>query len=154
MASKTLIRTGASLMNRFFLSNPILHQNPNPNSQLLSRGFEITPRLFPSLSKFQTSLHLTQNDAHSFNKLSNEEFFHPCGLPSLRFFLPDGTLSLSHIRTYAYTFRRKAHCFSFLLLDCTWLAPNWMRNWAFDLTTVNFFCMSRCLSEWCFCLTV
>ncbi|OAY36488.1 uncharacterized protein LOC110625940 [Manihot esculenta] len=93
MASKTLIRTGASLMNRFFLSNPILHQNPNPNSQLLSRGFEITPRLFPSLSKFQTSLHLTQNDAHSFNKLSNEEFFHPCGLPSLRFFLPDGDSS-------------------------------------------------------------
>ncbi|KAL0010037.1 hypothetical protein SO802_005145 [Lithocarpus litseifolius] len=30
MASKTLARTGASLVNRFF-SNPFLRQSPNPN---------------------------------------------------------------------------------------------------------------------------
>ncbi|OAY53162.1 uncharacterized protein LOC110613020 [Manihot esculenta] len=93
MASKTLIRTGASLMNRMFLSNPILHQNANVNAQFVSHSFEITPQLFPTLSKLQTSIHLPQNDAHSVTRLSKEEFFHPCGLPSLRFFLPDGDSS-------------------------------------------------------------
>ncbi|XP_058005054.1 uncharacterized protein LOC110642283 isoform X2 [Hevea brasiliensis] len=93
MASKTLIRTGASLMNRLLLSNAILRQNPNANAQIVCHGFEITPQLLTSLSKFQTSLHLPQNDDHSFNKLASEEFFHPCGLPSLRFFLLDGDSS-------------------------------------------------------------
>ncbi|XP_058006681.1 uncharacterized protein LOC110634076 isoform X2 [Hevea brasiliensis] len=93
MASKTLIRTGASLMNRMFLSNPILHQNPKANAQIVSHSFQITPQLFPSPSKLQTSYDLPQNDAHSVNKLAKEEFFHPFGLPSLRFFLPDGDSS-------------------------------------------------------------
>ncbi|CAB4302890.1 unnamed protein product [Prunus armeniaca] len=42
MASKTLIRTGASLMNRI-LSKPMLHPNPNSNHQIVSHGLEITP---------------------------------------------------------------------------------------------------------------
>ncbi|XP_012068956.1 uncharacterized protein LOC105631442 isoform X2 [Jatropha curcas] len=93
MATKNLIRTGASLMNRMFLSNPVLHQNPNTTRQVASHGFEITPQLFPSLSKFQISLNFPQNDAHSINRLSNEGFLHPCGLPSLGFFLPEGDSS-------------------------------------------------------------
>jgi len=62
----------------------------------VSHGLDITPKLFPSLSKFQTSLLFPQqNNAESLRKVDVEGFTYPCGLPSLRFFLPDGTLSLS-----------------------------------------------------------
>ncbi|XP_015576095.1 uncharacterized protein LOC8284710 [Ricinus communis] len=81
MATKTLIRTGASLMNRMI------------NRQILAHSLEITPQLFPSISKFQNSLHFPQNDTLSITRLSNEGFLHPSGLPSLRFFLPDGDSS-------------------------------------------------------------
>ncbi|GMN36951.1 hypothetical protein TIFTF001_006423 [Ficus carica] len=94
MASKTLIRSGSSLINRF-LSNPILHQKTTSNSPVVSHGLDITPKLFPSLSNFQSPLHLHQNDAESMKKVANEGFVYPCGLPSLRFFLPDGDDSLS-----------------------------------------------------------
>lgn len=94
MASKTLIRTGASLMNRF-LSKPFLQPNPNSNNQIVSHGLEITPKLFPSLSNLDTSLRLPQNDTESIRRIFNEGFVHPCGLPYLPFILPDGTLSLS-----------------------------------------------------------
>ncbi|KAK7829553.1 hypothetical protein CFP56_029007 [Quercus suber] len=71
MASKTLVRTGASLVNRF-LSNPFLRlsPNPNPNQRIMSQGLDVTPKLFPSLSKFENSLHLPQyqNDAESIRK--------------------------------------------------------------------------------------
>uniref|UniRef100_A0A2N9HJU0 Large ribosomal subunit protein bL34m n=1 Tax=Fagus sylvatica TaxID=28930 RepID=A0A2N9HJU0_FAGSY len=94
MASKSLVRTGASLVNRF-LSNPFVRQNPNPNSNhqiILSQGLDITPKLFPSLSKFENSFHFPQyeNDAESLRKVASEGFVYPSGLPSLRFFLPDG----------------------------------------------------------------
>ncbi|KAH0982405.1 hypothetical protein GBA52_009582 [Prunus armeniaca] len=93
MASKTLIRTGASLMNRI-LSKPMLHPNPNSNHQIVSHGLEITPKLFPSLSNFDNSFRLPQNDAESLKRVSYEGLVYPCGLPYLPFFLPDGTLSL------------------------------------------------------------
>lgn len=84
MATKTLIRTGASLLNRFVSKTPLLHQ-PNTIQN---------PHLFPSLSKIQTSLHLPpQNNAFSLSKLSSQDFLHPYGLPSVEFFLPNGTLS-------------------------------------------------------------
>ena len=98
MASKTLARTGASLVNRF-LSNPFLRQspNPNPNQRIVSQGLDVTPKLFPSLSKFENSLHLPQyqNDAELIRKVASEGFVYPSGLPSLSFYLPEGTLSLS-----------------------------------------------------------
>ncbi|RXH67391.1 hypothetical protein DVH24_027538 [Malus domestica] len=89
MASKTLIRTGASLINRF-LSKPLLHPNPSPNRHIVSHGLEITPKMFPSLSHFDTSLRLPQNDAESLRRVSSEGFLYPCGLPYLPFYLPDG----------------------------------------------------------------
>ncbi|KAK9923655.1 hypothetical protein M0R45_032062 [Rubus argutus] len=95
MASKTLIRTGASLMNRF-LSKPFLQPNPNSNHQIVSHGLEITPKLFPSLSNLDTSLRLPQNDAESIRRVFNEGFVHPCGLPYLPFILPDGDDSSSN----------------------------------------------------------
>uniref|UniRef100_A0A2N9I9P8 Uncharacterized protein n=1 Tax=Fagus sylvatica TaxID=28930 RepID=A0A2N9I9P8_FAGSY len=100
MASKSLVRTGASLVNRF-LSNPFVRQNPNPNSNhqiILSQGLDITPKLFPSLSKFENSFHFPQyeNDAESLRKVASEGFVYPSGLPSLRFFLPDGDDSSSN----------------------------------------------------------
>ncbi|EXB29714.1 50S ribosomal protein L34 [Morus notabilis] len=94
MASKTLIRTGSSLINRLF-SNPILHQKTSSNSPIVSHGLDITPKLFPSLSDFQSPLHLHQNDAESVAKVAIEGFLYPSGLPSLRFFLPDGDDSFS-----------------------------------------------------------
>ena len=98
MASKTLARTEASLLNQF-LSNPFLRQSPNqnPNQWIMSQGLDVTLKLFPSLSKFKNSLHLPQyqNDVESIRKVASEGFVYPSGLPSLSFDLPEGTLSLS-----------------------------------------------------------
>ena len=103
-SSKTLARTGASLVNRF-LSNPFLRRspNPNPNQRIVSQGLDVTPKLFPSLSKFENSLHLPQyqNDVESIRKVASEGFVYPSGLPSLSFYLPEGTLSLS-LSLYIY----------------------------------------------------
>ena len=97
MASKTLIRAGASLIKG--LSNrSLLHQNTTPNHRiLLSGSVGVTPKLFPSLAKPQPSLHLHETlDSQILKELAfdSQALFYPCGLPSLRFFLPDGTLSL------------------------------------------------------------
>ncbi|PON47108.1 Ribosomal protein [Parasponia andersonii] len=98
MASKTLIRSGSSLVNRL-LSKPFLHQKTGSNSPIpsLGHGVDITPKLFPSVSNHHSPLlHLHQNDAEStMRKVANEGFVYPCGLPSLRVFLPDGDDSLS-----------------------------------------------------------
>ncbi|KAF5452984.1 hypothetical protein F2P56_027933 [Juglans regia] len=96
MASKTLFRTGASVLNRFFV-NSFLHPNQNPNNQIAPHVLDICPKLLPSLSKSQISLQLPQkNDAESLRKATSEGFLYPCGLPSLRFFLPDGDVSSSN----------------------------------------------------------
>lgn len=84
MATKTLIRTGASLMNRLLSkSNPfLLHQNNATRHQI-----------FPSLSKLQTSLNLSpRNDDASLPRFTSPGFLYPSGLPSLEFFLPEGIL--------------------------------------------------------------
>ncbi|KAJ6696308.1 MITOCHONDRIAL RIBOSOMAL PROTEIN 34 FAMILY MEMBER [Salix koriyanagi] len=85
MATKNLIRAGASLMNRLMISrNPVFHQNEISTHQTL------IPHLFPSsVSNFQ------QTDSLSITKLAagNQDFFHPSGLPSLEFFLPEGDSS-------------------------------------------------------------
>ncbi|CAN6588808.1 unnamed protein product [Malus baccata var. baccata] len=94
MASKTLFRTGASLVNRF-LSKPLLHPNPNPNRQIVSHGLGITPKLFPSLSHHDNSFRFPQNDAESLKRVSSEGFWYPCGLPYLPLYLPDGDESSS-----------------------------------------------------------
>ncbi|KAG5248620.1 54S ribosomal protein [Salix suchowensis] len=85
MATKNLIRAGASLMNRLMISrNPVFHQNEISTHQTL------IPHLFPSsVSNFQ------QTDSLSITKLAagSQDFFHPSGLPSLEFFLPEGDSS-------------------------------------------------------------
>ncbi|XWS12086.1 hypothetical protein CRYUN_Cryun37aG0060000 [Craigia yunnanensis] len=112
MATKSLIRTGALLMNRL-IANPVLNPNPISNHRIANQGFQITPQLFPSLSKPKTALHLPQNDADSASKVSSLGFLYPTGLPSLRFFLPDGDSSSEPMllfpkRTYQpSTIRRK-----------------------------------------------
>ncbi|KAK9099368.1 hypothetical protein Syun_026413 [Stephania yunnanensis] len=77
MASKTLARTGLSLVNRLF----------NPSD------LKISPNLLPTCSRFAISLHLQQqtNDAAEIiRRVASQQFLNPCGLPSLQFFLPDG----------------------------------------------------------------
>ncbi|KAK1416894.1 hypothetical protein QVD17_26013 [Tagetes erecta] len=96
MSSKTLIRTGASLMNRFM--NPVIQQDPT--RMIVPQIFEIKQKLFnpppfPSLPKLQNEVNLIQNDAETLKKVCSEGFLYPCGLPSLRFFLPDGDDSSS-----------------------------------------------------------
>uniref|UniRef100_A0A5B6ZC83 Large ribosomal subunit protein bL34m n=1 Tax=Davidia involucrata TaxID=16924 RepID=A0A5B6ZC83_DAVIN len=86
MSSKTLARTGVSLMNR--LLNPFLQQSTNnSNHHIALRTLEITPKL--------TSLHFPPNDAEILKRVTSEGFLYPSGLPSLRFFLPDGDVSSS-----------------------------------------------------------
>ncbi|CAL5195650.1 unnamed protein product [Lathyrus oleraceus] len=81
MASKSLLRNGVALLNRLSLSNSKSLLNSNHHQ----------PYLFPSLSKLQN---FPQNDAESAkNLISSEGFLYPCGLPSLRFFLPNGDTS-------------------------------------------------------------
>ncbi|KVH92981.1 uncharacterized protein LOC112517043 [Cynara cardunculus var. scolymus] len=91
MSSKTLIRTGVSLMTRII--NPVVHQDPS--HKFVPQIFAITSKLstpppFPSLLKLQNPMNLIQNDAEALKRVSSEGFLYPCGLPSLRFFLPDG----------------------------------------------------------------
>ncbi|GMJ14229.1 hypothetical protein like AT3G13882 [Hibiscus trionum] len=87
MATKSLIRNGALLMNRVF-ANQVLNPNPISNHRVVNQCFQITPQLFP-----KPALHLPQNDADSLSQVSSIGFLYPTGLPSLRFFLPDGDSS-------------------------------------------------------------
>ncbi|RVX17013.1 hypothetical protein CK203_003204 [Vitis vinifera] len=121
MASKTLIRAGASLIKG--LSNrSLLHQNTTPNHRiLLSGSVGVTPKLFPSLAKPQPSLHLHETlDSQILKELAfdSQALFYPCGLPSLRFFLPDGDSSSEPMllfpkRTYqpSHIKRKRTHGF-------------------------------------------
>ncbi|TYJ31589.1 hypothetical protein E1A91_A06G209900v1 [Gossypium mustelinum] len=113
MATKSLIRNGAMLMNRVLVKQAL---NPNPISKnrVLNQGIQITPQLFPSLSKSKLEIpHLPRNDVDSLSEVSSTGFLYPFGLPSLRFFLPDGDSSSEPMllfpkRTYQpSTIRRK-----------------------------------------------
>ncbi|CAM9003543.1 unnamed protein product [Rhodiola kirilowii] len=89
MASWKSIRAGAGLLSRL-LGNPAARNNPNLSVKLVPEVTEITPRLFPSLSKFQNSIHLQDQESETLRKVSDHAFLNPCGLPSLSFFLPEG----------------------------------------------------------------
>jgi len=97
MAAKTLIRSGASLMNRF-LTKPttnIVQNNLRSSFQYIApQGQEIPPYFFPSLSNLQSSLISRPNDTASLQELNERGFLYPSGLPSLEFFLPEGTFTL------------------------------------------------------------
>ncbi|CAN1168687.1 hypothetical protein LINPERHAP2_LOCUS27955, partial [Linum perenne] len=89
MSSKSLVQKGASLINRLLLSNPIIHQKI---PSLQNHSLRIAPPpLFPSLHKFQASSDDSSRieDFNSTQRIANEGFLNPCGLPSLRFFLPE-----------------------------------------------------------------
>ncbi|KAG5601939.1 hypothetical protein H5410_033309 [Solanum commersonii] len=86
-SSKTLIRTGVSLISRLMTQNlRCSAQTPQIANPIL------TSRLFLSLSSQSQSpirLDFPQPDVDSFKKVSTEGFLYPTGLPSLPFFLPD-----------------------------------------------------------------
>ncbi|CAA2959540.1 uncharacterized protein LOC111367686 [Olea europaea var. sylvestris] len=95
-SSKTLIRTGVSLINRFV--NPTVNSNPIPIHRILCQSPPLInpPQLFPShfLPQSHTSFlqfPQNQNDAESRREL----FLHPSGIPFLPFFLPEGDDSSS-----------------------------------------------------------
>ncbi|KAK2992934.1 hypothetical protein RJ640_008468 [Escallonia rubra] len=92
MSSKTLVRTGVTLMNR--LTNSLVPRSlPRSNHQVLSKSLDVaTPKLspFPFLAKLHNPLNLQQYEDETLRRISSPEgSFYPCGLPSLRFFLPD-----------------------------------------------------------------
>lgn len=83
MATKTLIRTGASLLNRLVSSKP--------NTLLVHQSNTAHHHQFPSLSKIQTSLYLpSSSDSVSLTRVASQGFLYPSGLPSLEFYLPNG----------------------------------------------------------------
>lgn len=95
MAAKTLIKSGASLMNRF-LSKPttnLVQNNLRSFQQIAPQGQEVPPYFFPSLSNLQSSLISRPNDTVSLEELNERGFLYPSGLPSLEFFLPEGNFS-------------------------------------------------------------
>ncbi|KAH0880898.1 hypothetical protein HID58_068292 [Brassica napus] len=91
MAAKTLIRSGALLMNRF-LSKPttnLVKNNLRSFQQIAPQGPELPPYFPPSLSNLQRSLYSPPNDTVTLKELTERGFLHPSGLPSLEFFLPE-----------------------------------------------------------------
>ncbi|KAJ8617728.1 hypothetical protein MRB53_013914 [Persea americana] len=132
MASKTLVRTGASFVNRFLnpslpqnsnrFLNPSLPQNSNPIP--LFHRF-VNPSI--SLSNSRASSDLQEDNNEILKRAAFDGFSFPCGIPSLRFFihneddvdaslnkpmllLPKRTYQPSHIkrkRTHGF-FARKA----------------------------------------------
>ncbi|WZZ42458.1 hypothetical protein YC2023_038717 [Brassica napus] len=92
MAAKTLIRSGASLMNRF-LSKPttnLVQNNLRSFQQIAPQRQELPPCfLFPSLTNLQNSLNPRVNDTPTLQELTERGILHPSGLPSLEFFLPE-----------------------------------------------------------------
>ncbi|CAI9753773.1 unnamed protein product [Fraxinus pennsylvanica] len=95
--SKTLIRTGVSLMNRFI--NPAVNKNPIPHHRSLCRNPPLVtpPQLFPLLFILQSHNSLLQFPKHQNDAESHREvFLHPSGLPFLPFFLPEGDGSSSN----------------------------------------------------------
>ncbi|CAN7001534.1 unnamed protein product [Brassica rapa subsp. trilocularis] len=117
MAAKTLIRSGASLMNRF-LSKPttnLLQNNLRSIQQIAPQGPELPPYFPPSFSNLQSSLHSPRNDTVTLKELTERGFLHPSGLPSLEFFLPEA-LSLLFVSTLQSCtlfalILRVSHCF-------------------------------------------
>ncbi|KAL3840803.1 hypothetical protein ACJIZ3_025394 [Penstemon smallii] len=91
-SSKTLLRTGVSLMTRFLNSSPNLIHQIIPRSSELIAPTKFIPSLFIPQSHTAAPIPFPQhqNDAELFRKLSTEGFMYPSGLPSLPFFLPDG----------------------------------------------------------------
>lgn len=95
MASKTLIRAGASSLMKGLSNRSLFPQNTTQNHRiLLSGSLGVTPQLFPSPEKSQTSFNLNETLASQSLKdlpFDPQGLFYPCGLPYLPFFLPDGT---------------------------------------------------------------
>ncbi|KAJ4898092.1 Ribosomal protein L34 [Raphanus sativus] len=88
MAAKTLIRSGASLMNRFLskpTTNLFAQNNLRSFQQIAPQRQELPPCFFPSLTNVQNSL----SESATLRELTERGFLHPSGLPSLDFFLPE-----------------------------------------------------------------
>ncbi|KAJ8442921.1 hypothetical protein Cgig2_022287 [Carnegiea gigantea] len=131
MASKTLLRSGASMVTRFL--NPGLTQTATnlTRQTLISGPLHLPSKFLPSLSN--PSLLFAQNEAvavknlcfHGFPLPSSDgkvkevedegleisKILYPCGQPSLDFFLPDGnSLSLLLYLLYFYSFDLMCIC--------------------------------------------
>ncbi|KAL8113701.1 uncharacterized protein LOC141668749 [Apium graveolens] len=98
MASKTLVQSGAALMNHLSSNKTRLLLPAMLNRRFLQTGssssIDSASKVFPSQSHFITNINslpanFPLNNVQSLNSLSSQQFLHPCGLPYLPFFLPD-----------------------------------------------------------------
>lgn len=89
-AAKTLARAGSSLFGRILPS-------PSPSPSILRAGLPALARLQPHVPP-PAPAGVDAYEAETVARLSSlpGEISFPCGLPSLRFFIDDGTASLSH----------------------------------------------------------
>lgn len=85
MATKTLARSGASLLRR--LLNPI---PASKASDLPPVANNLSP--LPLLSKAVLGRGLHREDAATLSKVEFDGLSYPLGLPSLRFFIDDGEM--------------------------------------------------------------
>ncbi|KAL3618227.1 hypothetical protein CASFOL_038548 [Castilleja foliolosa] len=103
-SSKTLIRSGVSLMTRFL--NQTAHSNPNPIKSQLPESFASRknfPSLFIPQSHKTPPLHfpLHQDDTLEPNR-KIDGLIYPCGLPFLPFFLPEVDESSSDVPMHLF----------------------------------------------------
>ncbi|KAL0910128.1 hypothetical protein M5K25_021070 [Dendrobium thyrsiflorum] len=99
MASKTLARTGASLINRLFTNS--LNASRQSNSYVLPQ-ISMNPPLPYFLPEPLTNKNFQMEGCRNAESLkmvaSPERFIFPCGLPFLRFFIEDGPDALQNER--------------------------------------------------------
>lgn len=115
-SAKTLARAGSSLLGRLLASPSPLRAGLPPPS-LLSRIQPLVPPPPPPQPRPETTVEAYEAQAVARLSSLPGEISFPCGLPSLRFIIEDGTVLSSLVRMAAalFEYSDRALALSFLL---------------------------------------